>query len=365
MRILILGAGASKPAGYPLARELLTEVGREAERTSSIQFRDAWQTWEEFREGVPPALRLVAYNSNPEVVLSLPDLFVAAAESEDEARTASAIRTYLATGAADAQALERYFNSEERDALSAAFAPRARLLAALEWYFWERHHYDREDRSRRDYLRPVLEGLGDGDAVITLNWDTVAERTLAEAGLWNPSDGYGFRRELLVEGALGRRTPLPPELAAESSVRVLKLHGSFGWRQTNSGVYLDSAMLLREFGFHFRGSPIDLVDSAAPEFYAPDPLLMAYPSFLKRLDHPIMNAMWRQASEALARAESVEVWGYSLPEGDGAVRALLQGLSARARRDEVEVIVHDPSAQVLRRWKALLGEEIETRQEAL
>ena len=365
MRVLMFGAGASRSAGYPLARNLLTEVGREARRTSSIQFRDAWEEWEAFRERMPATLGLVAKNANPEVVLSLPDLLVAAAETEDEARTSEAIRAYLENGAADAAPLERYFGSEERDALSAAFAPRARLLDALEWYFWGKHHHDGEHPSRRDYLRRVLEELAEGDAVITLNWDTVAERTLAEAGRWNPTDGYGFPRELQVEGPLRKRTALPSELAGESPVRVLKLHGSFGWRRTDSGVYLDSNMLLAEFGFHLRGTPVDLVDAAAPEFYTRDPLLMAHPSFLKRLDHPTMDAIWRQASEALAKAKIVKVWGYSLPEGDGAVRALLQGLSARVRRGEVKVTVHDPSPRVLGRWKALLGEGIETREEAL
>ena len=84
MRVLIFGAGASKRAGYPLANELLDRVGESASESSSIQFRDAWQAWESFRESVPASLRLIAYNSNPEVVLSLPDLYHLAVESEDD-----------------------------------------------------------------------------------------------------------------------------------------------------------------------------------------------------------------------------------------------------------------------------------------
>lgn len=364
MRVLILGAGASKRAGYPLAGELLEVVAREAKETSSLQFRDAWRRWEQFREQVPAPLRLIAYNSNPEVVLSLPDLYAAAAESEDDERTSSAVRRYLDTGEADAAELEAYFNSAERDALSEALPARARLLDALEWYFWGRHHEDAAERSRRDYLRPLMDSLSDGDIVVTLNWDTVVERTLAEAGRWNPSDGYGFPRELAIEDSFGR-SPLPPEFPSESSVQVLKLHGSFGWRSTDVGMYLDATMLLREFDFQMDVDPVRLIDSDAPEFYAPDPGMMAYPSFLKRLDHPILETIWRTASEALARAESVVVWGYSLPESDAAIRALLQGLSARVRRGEAEAVVHDPSQRVLRRWRALLGEQVELRREEL
>ena len=85
MRVLIFGAGASKSAGYPLANALLDRVGESASESSSIQFSDAWKAWESFREQrVPRSLRLIAYNSNPEVVLSLPDLYHLATESEDK-----------------------------------------------------------------------------------------------------------------------------------------------------------------------------------------------------------------------------------------------------------------------------------------
>ena len=124
-------------------------------------------------------------------------------------------------------------------------------------------------------------------------------------------------------------------------------------------------MLLREFGFYFAGAPIRLRDSAEPESYEPDPPLIAYPSFLKRLDHPTMDRIWRDASEALARAESLEVWGYSLSASDGAIRALLQTVSVRVRREELDVVVHDPSQGVLHQWKRLLGDGIQVRRESL
>ena len=365
MRVLIFGAGASKRAGYPLASELLDRVGESARESSSIQFRDAWRAWESFREeDVPKELSLIAYNSNPEVVLSLPDLYHLAAESEDDHRTTTAIRTFLENGESSTEELEEYFDSGKREALSAARDSRARLLRALEWYFGARHHEDRLQPPRRDYLRHILDPLSDGDVIITLNWDTVAERTLAEAEKWNPTNGYGFERNLLLEGPLRQTSSPPPAFPSKSPVKILKLHGSFGWRRTGHGVYLDSTML-REFGFHFDGGRIQLRDSAEPESYEPDPPLIAYPSFLKRLDHPTVDRIWRDASEALARAESLKVWGYSLPVGDGAIRALLQTVSVRVRREELDVVVHDPCQRVLDRWTRLLGDGIQVRQESL
>ena len=121
------------------------------------------------------------------MVLSLPDLYHLATESEDKQCTTAAIRPFLETGETSAEKLEKYFNSEDREALSTA-GLRARLLHALEQYFGARHHEDRSERPRRDYLRRILEPLSDGDVIITLNWDTVAERTLAEAEPVNASE---------------------------------------------------------------------------------------------------------------------------------------------------------------------------------
>ena len=73
-------------------------------------------------KSVPASLSLIAYNSNPEVVLSLPDLYHLAAESEDEQRTTAAIRPFLKTVESSAEELEKYFDSGDRKALSTARA---------------------------------------------------------------------------------------------------------------------------------------------------------------------------------------------------------------------------------------------------
>lgn len=163
MRVLILGAGASKPAGYPLAAEVLDEVGRLAVGSPSLQLKDAWDEWVAFRDAMPEHLKLIANNSNPEVVLTWPDLYSLAVENEDDQRQSDAIRTYMATGESKVSELEKYFDSTEREALASAARPRSRLLHALEWYFLYKHHEDRDVRSRRDYFRPLTEDLEEGD----------------------------------------------------------------------------------------------------------------------------------------------------------------------------------------------------------
>ncbi len=58
-------------------------------------------------------------------------------------------------------------------------------------------------------------------------------------------------------------------------------------------------------------------------------------------------------------AQSVEVWGYSLPESDTAVRTLLNGLRFRLAEGEVRARVHDPNAEVQDLWRDFLGDAAE------
>ena len=72
-----------------------------------------------------------------------------------------------------------------------------------------------------------------------------------------------------------------------------------------------------------------------------------------------MQKVWHLAGEALRQAELVEVWGYSLPASDMAVRALLNILRFRLANHEVRVRVHERVPEVRDRWREFLGETAE------
>lgn len=56
----------------------------------------------------------------------------------------------------------------------------------------------------------------------------------------------------------------------------------------------------------------------------------------------------------------MEIWGYSLPQSDTAVRTLLNILRFRlAKREEVRVQVHEGVSEVRDRWGDFLGEGAE------
>jgi len=339
MRVILLGAGASRAACYPLASQLMEAVRAEVEegpsRRDALVSKD-WAKWQLFKDQATGATKELLSDQNPEVVLSFLDL------------------------------CDEMHNVGNAGAVSAARRARVSFLRCLEYYFQMKHMEDSTSRWRRGYLRPVLADLRSGDAVITFNWDTTIERTLYEDGgwaRWNPVAGYGFRKELcegLDNSGITPHGPLPAGLDVVSKIQVLKLHGSLGWYEASGDrLYFNKSDFLDWFQFSERGAPLSLFDPLAPSIGPDHRAVWAYPSFLKRIRGNEMRQVWRLADEALRQAKTVEVWGYSLPESDSASWVLLNGLPDRLKRGQVGVSVHiyGDSSQARNarvRWRTLL-----------
>lgn len=339
MKVLLLGAGASKGACYPLASQLMEAVKAEAEGPSrrNVLVSQDWAKWQLFKDQATGATKELLSAQNPEVVLSFLDLC-------GEMR-----------------------NVHEAGEASAARGARDSLLRCLEYFFQVKHIDDSNNRWRRDYLRPVLADLCSGDAVITFNWDTTIERTLYEDGgwaRWNPVAGYGFRKELCQgpdNSGVTPHGPLPTGLDVASKIQVLKLHGSVGWYDAGGDrLYFSKDYFLDWFDFSQSAEPLSLFDPLAPSIGPEHRAVWSYPSFLKRIRGDEMRQVWRLADAALRQAKTVEVWGYSLPESDIAARVLFNVLPDRLKREEVTISVHiygdRPEAGKARdRWRSLLG----------
>src|SRR5689334_11204725 len=83
MQVVLLGAGASAPAGYPLASGLMPSIEamvRAERRFANLQ--SAWEVWTEYREKAPAAIRGFLTNPNPEVVFSFLDLYSEADDAD-------------------------------------------------------------------------------------------------------------------------------------------------------------------------------------------------------------------------------------------------------------------------------------------
>lgn len=365
MNVLLLGAGASHHAGYPLASELMGALAQLAEDPRMAQYRESWKHWEDYRNGTEGLLRTLLFSPNPEVALSVPDLFAVAIEAEDSQYFHRLKEAYDRGEQSVIAEYEAYLASGTRSALHKATIASRRFLDCIDWFFWLRHHQDRVNPTGREYLRSLLAPLRHGDVVITLNWDTTAERTLGEQGKWNPWTGYGFPKRLVHKADHFAVAVSLAEHVPESPVQVLKLHGSFGWLVEQGRVVFDGSRFLRELPFVFERQDVVLNDPEAPSIGIPDELALAYPSFLKRLETAELQEVWAKAAIALMTADRIDVWGYSLPASDTAVRALLAPLRTRIDRGDAVVAVHDPSAAALGRWKDYLGPSAKYIREAL
>ena len=358
MNVYVVGAGVSKTVGYPLGGDLLHEV-EELIRLSGSSLR-----LPEFT-AVGPVLRAwLEMNSDPIIAESyrsgnLEYVFTALDLSWNlfllklnklARRQGGARRSPVVTTDKDLRAYEMATQQHQRI--------RQTLLWALDEYLRRRHKEDGLTFPTSTWadLRRFAAMLGEGDVVITFNYDSTLERVLFQQGKWSPSDGYGFKVDLWH--SMSDRTPVP---IAQSKVSTLHLHGSVGWyyklalpggmviadarlsssekletlhKTLEESIALDPLFLM-ELG-------INAIDSWLPDPPPQDRMIVLHPSFLKSFgpegQKTIFINLWRKAADALRAADRIFVIGYSLPEADSAAMALLL---TNCDREKVEIVNMD------------------------
>lgn len=284
MTTYILGAGASRAAGYPLANELGNRLRNWAEQPTAHQM---------CRDSVEELFEIYGDLSNLERVLTelddpRPGSRLAAHSPEMRGR----LRLYL------------------RVAISELFRTLEREPAPL-------------------YERLAREKAHPGDVFITFNYDVACERELKRAGLWEISDGYGF--------SLNSKA-VPP-----SRVSVLKLHGSANWLESafggNTGFFqggpnaFGSRPVIPKWVLEFFGYPSEIRDPEATRISGAIPG-MIMPTLNKRFYEltlggrelePFWENLWEQAEHALKSSDEIVIVGYSMGAADQKARNLLLG----------------------------------------
>jgi|SRR5579871_62869 len=272
--VCVMGAGASKHAGYPL----ISGMGKR------------WLDWMAaypngyFRGSVDLLLQRFGSDPNIEDVITEMD---------------SSIHSL-----ADSDVLE---DRLQRTLLGNTLG---QLNAGLrEWFRELRLH------GAHAYAEFAANVIQPGDIVITFNYDDSLERELRCAGKWDISHGYGF-----LLGSVEQSSP----------VLVLKLHGSINWLASIFGsvtsgaaqVDLDSSIGQQpvihkadlEFlgysdfeGYTYPGGgafPSLILPGRKKEFFFRSSLGIEWKPFF---DH-----LWSQASAALKHTDKVVICGYSL-----------------------------------------------------
>lgn len=344
MNAYVLGAGVSKTVGYPLARELLDDIGAflargEADETDAALGPEWRDVCEWLRNNGDPLLAEAYRTKELEAVLTVLDL---AWTLLLDTLNALAVRqggiTPASTVVLDKESRSHVFLTDPHRRAHRA------ILKGLEAFLRSKHDEDLSAFPGTDwqYLRRFAGKLGVGDLVITFNYDATVERALLDRGMWNPEDGYGFRVNLWKSKADPSPVEWPP-----SGVTVVHLHGAGGWyakpfdylRATEHD-WRPPPPDYEEFARVARAEPVSLDDrflkGLGIEGHDPwccrgrdanEYQVLLYPSFVKGFGwegrSAVLVKVWRLAAEALRKAEHITIIGYSLPEADSAARMLL------------------------------------------
>lgn len=329
-----------------MANQLLSEAGCAFADSFEFDCKSRWAAFESWLEQLRTAdgpLGTISSCGNPEYLLTYLDLAAMSAESRQQELYTEAWQAER-DNSADATRKDHdlhVFTERPRDV---ELRHKKTLLEAIWYYFGKRHHYDEEspalNATDSSYRRFFSDHVSAGDVVVTFNYDTVAERCLSRVYKWSPIDGYGFIAQVRRPGLLFGG-PCP----ARSPVKVLKLHGSYGWYGTRKGIALERGFL-SDLGI------IEAHHAVCVPSYSWEKLVLL-PSFAKSISSPTMAAVWAKAARAFKKADEVVIVGYSLPPADSAAGSLL-ATSLRGRRRPVVVVDKAHELKILPAYKKVL-----------
>lgn len=200
------------------------------------------------------------------------------------------------------------------------------------------------------YHQRLVEKLHAKDTIVSLNYDWLIDYTLKSHGngKWNPKDGYGLPVYVGGRKGVGTRYWACEDedgnaVYAQRSIQLLKLHGSMIWFP----VPLDRKpprLELRKRWWHQNGN---LKFEIAP------------PEWNKPTRSGVYVPVWRKAREALRDARGIIFIGYSLPEADLPVQALLKVDSDAPKLDLL--ITVNPDREARKRIRSVLQHRLGKR----
>jgi hypothetical protein len=313
----VLGAGSSRDAGYPFAKDMgrgLLEWMEKAEPKGIYDFRGAATT---FRESCANAEDIEALLNWMQEAISHPgDCSLSARELA--ARVAHYNRPILIEG------MRQWFSE-------------IMLGPSI---------------SYKTFSHDVVQS---GDTVISFNYDVSLDRELRKSGRWYLGDGYGFEVEGFKTG---------------SPTRLLKLHGSINWRPLLFGGLRRGGAVVGPYGSLGRRPVFIDPDLEALGYNGEtDPILpRSGGALLEMLVLPVREkqfffatsfgsegisfwgSLWNSAAEALRSSDRIVLCGYSLlPIDERACKMLLEDPEIKA---PFEVCCGDDSERIVKRLQA-------------
>ncbi len=320
MTTYVLGAGASRDAGYPLAKtmayELLTWM--------KLPTHDA-----DTYAGRYPATAECIESEFPNVK-NIEDLVTEIHQRIDEYEHGTQEQRIKRAALADEYGV---FKNAVRD-----------------WFAEIQHGAALDSTAYKDFAKNVL---APGDCIITFNYDVSLERELRLAGKFEVGDGYGFPMEGLPQG---------------SKLKLLKLHGSTSWLVLLFGG-MTSGYAAFQPGHTLGDRPVipgkelsflGYSNTLDPRFKTGGAALpvMIFPARKKDFYFAVStgdeytefwDGLWDQAKAALESASRVVICGYSLLAVDERAQELL--LQTPRRSAEIIIASGDDTDRIISEYR--------------
>ena len=189
---------------------------------------------------------------------------------------------------------------------------------------------------RCDFHQNLFQRLSENDAVVTFNYDLVAERALR--ALYGPPVGnkpfgpwlYNFEER-------------PP--GSDGIPLVYKLHGSVNWDPLEG----DGPPEIRQERWEDFDPLPGYTASRAEGFEFP--LLLPY--WDKKIEANPWKQIWCNVADHLRRTECLIIWGYSLPLTDLKAQELLRLTLISGSNNLKSICVIDPNPDCRLRWRRM------------
>lgn len=226
--------------------------------------------------------------------------------------------------------------------VTALTAKRSRLLEALSAVLEESADVSKVKSIPRTtpctYHQAIVESLHPRDTIISFNYDCVIDDALRRwgAGRWSAQYGYSLPRPGTLEGHEHWSAPRPPT-RHNRSINLLKLHGSINWFPFPSSP--DEPIRLRQRPYKQRGQK--LYEIVPPEY-------------VKDLNRPIYEDLWKHADLALRRAKVLAFIGFSFTPTDLHVESLFR-IATVSNRSLRRVVIANPNQDHRRRIRSILA----------
>jgi len=203
------------------------------------------------------------------------------------------------------------------------------------------HVLDREGGTKACELHKLLFDAARPRAVISFNYDLIADQSLAELGFLNWRNVEyrcaGFASVPTAKGKTAYKR-ITPRTQSES-VPLLKLHGSMHFEK-----------LRRGSGFRLSGVSLPTAEAASFEFLrvSKHPYLIPPIAAKIEIKQKELRSRWYAALDHLHDAPAWIIWGYSFPTTDTISQVLFR-TSLTNNRKPKRVIVVNPDASVASR----------------